>query len=50
MLRRVNPVTFDEELLCWLGGPRDGLSAEDAGRIRGIAEEFAAGFWRARSY
>ena len=40
----MRPTTFDEELLCWLGGRAEGLSAEDGRRIAEIAEEFATGF------
>ncbi|MEO8092420.1 MAG: TIGR00730 family Rossman fold protein [bacterium] len=40
----MEPSTFDEDLLCWLGTRKEGLSEEDAERIRSVAEEFAAGF------
>jgi hypothetical protein len=36
--------TFDEELLLWLGDEPAEVRAADAGRIRDIAAEFAAGF------
>jgi uncharacterized protein (TIGR00730 family) len=37
-------LTFDEELLLWLGNEPAGVRAADAGRIREIAAEFAMGF------
>lgn len=40
----MEPETFDEELLRWLGVRGDSLRADDAGRIAAIAEEFARGF------
>ncbi len=47
---RANPrpagVTFDEELLSWLGDEPDDVRAADAMRIREIAAEFAVGFDR----
>jgi uncharacterized protein (TIGR00730 family) len=39
-------LTFDEELLLWLGDEPAGIRAADAGRIREIAAEFAMGFDR----
>jgi uncharacterized protein (TIGR00730 family) len=38
--------TFDQELLEWLDGEPAAVRAADAGRIREIAAEFAAGFSR----
>ncbi len=38
--------TFDQELLVWLGDEPPAVRAADAGRIRHIAAEFAAGFDR----
>jgi uncharacterized protein (TIGR00730 family) len=38
--------TFDQALLQWLGDEPPGARAGDAGRIRAIAAEFAAGFDR----
>jgi uncharacterized protein (TIGR00730 family) len=40
----MEPTTFDEQLLVWLGAGGERLSAEDVHRIGRIAEEFAAGF------
>lgn len=37
-------LTFDEELLLWLGDESAGVRAADAERIRDIAAEFARGF------
>jgi uncharacterized protein (TIGR00730 family) len=37
-------LTFDEELLLWLGNEPASVRAADAGRIREIAAEFAMGF------
>jgi len=37
-------LTFDEELLLWLGDEPAGVRAADAERIRDIADEFARGF------
>jgi hypothetical protein len=37
-------LTFDEELLLWLGDEPPGVRAADAERIREIAAEFARGF------
>jgi uncharacterized protein (TIGR00730 family) len=37
-------LTFDEELLLWLGGEPPDVRAADAGRVRDIADEFARGF------
>jgi uncharacterized protein (TIGR00730 family) len=39
-------LTFDEELLLWLGDEPAGMRAADVGRIRDIAAEFAMGFDR----
>jgi hypothetical protein len=36
--------TLDEELLTWLGDEPQKVRAADTGRVRDIAEEFAAGF------
>jgi uncharacterized protein (TIGR00730 family) len=36
--------TLDQELLLWLDGEPPEVRAADADRVRGIAEEFAAGF------
>jgi uncharacterized protein (TIGR00730 family) len=41
--------TFDQELMEWLGGEPLAARAADAGRIREIAAEFAAGFARLAS-
>jgi uncharacterized protein (TIGR00730 family) len=41
--------TFDQELLDWLGSEPVDVRAADAGRIREIAAEFAAGFARLAS-
>lgn len=38
------PVTFDQELLEWLGDEPPSVRAADARRIRDIGEEFAMGF------
>jgi uncharacterized protein (TIGR00730 family) len=38
------PLTFDEELLLWLGNEPASVRAADAGRVREIAAEFAMGF------
>jgi uncharacterized protein (TIGR00730 family) len=38
------PLTFDEELLLWLGDEEPAVRAADAARIREIAAEFARGF------
>ena len=37
-------LTLDEELLLWLGDEPAEVRAADAGRVRDIATEFAAGF------
>jgi uncharacterized protein (TIGR00730 family) len=37
-------LTFDEELLLWLGDESPGVRAADAERVRDIAAEFARGF------
>ncbi len=37
-------LTFDEELLMWLGDEPQGVRAADAERVRDIADEFARGF------
>jgi len=37
-------MTLDEELLLWLGDEAEEVRAADAGRVRDIASEFAAGF------
>ena len=37
-------VTFDEELLTWLGHEPPEIRAADSERVREIAEEFARGF------
>jgi uncharacterized protein (TIGR00730 family) len=37
-------LTFDEELLLWLGDEPADVRAADAGRIKDLAAEFAAGF------
>jgi predicted Rossmann-fold nucleotide-binding protein len=39
-------VTFDEELLSWLGDEPDEVRASDAMRLREIAAEFAVGLHR----
>src|SRR5579864_8461559 len=36
--------TFDQQLLQWLGDEPEDERAADAGRVRSIAQEFAAGF------
>ncbi|HUB36135.1 MAG TPA: TIGR00730 family Rossman fold protein [Solirubrobacteraceae bacterium] len=38
------PLTFDEELLLWLGDESPAVRAADAGRIHDIASELARGF------
>jgi uncharacterized protein (TIGR00730 family) len=43
---RVPFLTFDEELLLWLGDDPTGARAADVSRIRDIAAEFAMGFDR----
>ncbi len=42
--RAPGELTFDEELLIWLGDEPRAVRAADAGRIRDIANEFARGF------
>ena len=37
-------MTFDQELLSWLGDEPEAVRIDDARRIRAIAEEFAMGF------
>ena len=49
MSQRIDPadereLTFDEELLLWLGEEPPDVRAADAGRVRDIADEFARGF------
>ena len=39
-------VTFDEELLSWLGDEPESVRLADAGRVHSIASEFAMGFDR----
>ena len=43
---RADGATFDQELLSWLGDEPPEVRAADAGRIKEIAAEFAAGFAR----
>jgi len=42
--RTERELTFDEELLLWLGDEPAGVRAADAERVRDIASEFARGF------
>src|SRR5690242_11492463 len=39
-------MTFDQDLLSWLGDERESIRRADAERVRDIAAEFAAGFDR----